>query len=142
MATLADRSLVPYHTKTYILPTAAQVPAGTFSCRVGKQGVRGVLLCLVYPMPGSPFWASCFLPSQTAQSSFPFTLPRTSEGVPETSKRVNPLPRHLHALSYTKMGEHVAHWRLMNPPPRMDITLSYPQPTKKHWSSVRSSDTP
>lgn len=120
---VADRPPTP-------LPRQNRHPACRyFFLQVGKQGVRGVMFCLVYPMAGSPFWTLCWLlPTQATPRPFPSTVRKGSRNM--TSKRVNPPPRHLHALSHTKMGEHVAHWRLMNPPPRMDITLSYPQPKK------------
>lgn len=52
-----------------------------FLLQVRKQGVREVLFCLVYPMAGSPFWASCSF--RHRQHRAPFRPP--SRRVPETS---------------------------------------------------------
>lgn len=127
--TLADRSLVPYHTKTYTLPRAAQVPAGTSSCMLANKASVGCCFALFTPWLEAPFGrrAASF---RHRQHRAPFRPP--SGRVPETSLS-EPTHHRAHSsvcFTHRRWGEHVAHWRLMNPPPRMDITLSCPQPRK------------
>jgi hypothetical protein len=113
----------PYHTRDPILPTAAQVPAGTPHFRLSNKASVGRCFALFTPWLWleAPFWASCSFRHKQHQA--PFRPP--SEDIRETS-----LPKdstHHHILVD---GKTPAHWQLTNPP-RLGLISPCPTPNQK-----------